>query len=67
MCPDAHPQSPLKILIVEDNHDARTTMRLLLTMAHGYDVHEAPDGTSGIDSSGIRVHANHLARSDRLG
>src|SRR4051794_15663256 len=40
---------PLKVLIVEDNRDARTTLRMLLSMAYGYDVYEAGDGTSGID------------------
>jgi CheY-like chemotaxis protein len=42
---------PLKILIVEDNRDARTTMRMLLTMAHGHTVYEASDGTSGVRSA----------------
>ncbi len=38
----------LKILIVEDNRDARTTMRMLLSMGYGHDVYEAPDGTTGV-------------------
>src|SRR5688572_15796478 len=38
----------LRILIVEDNRDARTTMRMLLSMGYGHDVYEAPDGTTGV-------------------
>jgi DNA-binding response OmpR family regulator len=51
MCPNADPQSPLRILIIEDNRDARTTLRLLLTIAHGYAVYEAEDGASGVRSA----------------
>jgi DNA-binding response OmpR family regulator len=40
--------TPLKVLIVEDNRDARTTMRMLLTIAHGHIVYEAPDGAGGV-------------------
>jgi CheY-like chemotaxis protein len=39
---------PLEVLIVEDHRDARTTMRLLLTLSHGHIVHEAADGDSGV-------------------
>lgn len=39
---------PLKVLIVEDNRDARTTLRMLLTMAYGHVVYEAGDGLSAI-------------------
>ncbi len=39
---------PLKVLIVEDNRDVRTTLRMLLTMALGHDVHEAADGLGAI-------------------
>ena len=39
----------LKVLIVEDNRDARTTLRMLLTMAYGYVVYEAGDGVSAIE------------------
>ena len=39
---------PLKVLIVEDNRDVRTTMRMLLSMGYGYIVYEAADGTTGI-------------------
>jgi len=38
----------LEILLVEDHHDARTTMRLLLTLHHGHVVHEAADGASAV-------------------
>jgi CheY-like chemotaxis protein len=41
----------LKVLIVEDNRDARTTMRMLLTIAHGHTVYEAPDGMSGVSAA----------------
>src|SRR4051812_27501681 len=42
---------PLKVLIVEDNRDARTTLRMLLTMAYGYAVVEAADGPSAIETA----------------
>jgi CheY-like chemotaxis protein len=48
MSNDTKPAVPLNILIVEDNPDARTTMRMLLTIAHGHTVHEASDGASGV-------------------
>lgn len=38
----------LKILIVEDHHDARTTMRMLLSLGYGHVVYEAADGASGV-------------------
>lgn len=41
-------RGPLKVLIVEDNRDARTTLRMLLSMGFGHDVYEAPDGASGV-------------------
>ena len=40
--------APLKVLLVEDNRDARTTMRMLLSLSFGYDVYEAADGASGV-------------------
>lgn len=40
--------APLEVLIVEDHRDARTTMRLLLTLQHGHVVHEAADGASAV-------------------
>ena len=40
--------APLKVLLVEDNRDTRTTMRMLLSLSFGYDVYEAPDGASGV-------------------
>lgn len=39
---------PLKVLIVEDNRDTRTTMRMLLSMGFGHDVYEAGDGAGGV-------------------
>jgi CheY-like chemotaxis protein len=39
---------PLKVLIVEDNRDARTTLRMLLTLAHGHEVVEADDGAAAV-------------------
>ena len=41
-------QGPLKVLIVEDNRDARTTLRMLLTLAHGHHVLEAAEGSAAI-------------------
>ena len=41
-------RDPLRILLIEDNRDARTTMRMLLSMAHGHTVYEAADGASGV-------------------
>jgi len=42
-------QSPgLKVLIVEDNRDARTTLRMLLTLAHGHSVIEADNGATAV-------------------
>lgn len=39
---------PLKVLIVEDHRDARTTLRMLLTLVHGHEVLEAEDGAAAI-------------------
>ena len=48
--PDAsQSQERLKVLIVEDNRDARTTLRMLLTLAHGQSVVEAADGATAIE------------------
>jgi CheY-like chemotaxis protein len=41
-------QGPLKVLIVEDNRDARTTLRMLLTLAHGHRVLEAEEGATAV-------------------
>ena len=46
-----HGQTPLKVLIVEDHRDARTTLRMLLSMAYGHTVYEAADGASGVRSA----------------
>lgn len=48
MSANAIRRGPLEVLIVEDNRDVRTTLRMLLTMGHGYVVHEAADGASGV-------------------
>jgi CheY-like chemotaxis protein len=48
MCAKPVSSDSLKILIVEDNRDARTTMRMLLTMSFGHGVYEAADGASGV-------------------
>ena len=41
----------LTVLIVEDNRDARTTMRMLLTLAHGHRVIEAATGAAGVQAA----------------
>lgn len=41
----------LKVLIIEDHHDARTTMRMLLSLGYGHTVYEAADGESGLRSA----------------
>jgi CheY-like chemotaxis protein len=47
--PATQSSGPLKVLIVEDNRDARTTLRMLLTLAHGHDVLEADDGAAAVE------------------
>jgi CheY-like chemotaxis protein len=39
-----------RILIVEDNHDARQMLRHLLELS-GHEVHEAEDGVSGLEQA----------------
>ena len=39
--------APRRILIIEDNDDARDTLRAILE-ASGHEIHEAPDGPSGV-------------------
>jgi CheY-like chemotaxis protein len=51
MSVNSHAPNPLKVLLVEDNHDARTTLRMLLTIAYGHTVYEAADGASGVQSA----------------
>jgi CheY-like chemotaxis protein len=47
--PAASPSpGPLTVLIVEDNRDARTTLRMLLTLGHGHRVVEAEDGATAL-------------------
>jgi CheY-like chemotaxis protein len=48
MATSTQSRGPLKILIVEDNRDARTTLRMLLTIAYGHVVFEAGEGLSAI-------------------
>ena len=48
MAPSSPARGTLKILIVEDNRDARTTLRMLLTMGYGHVVYEAGEGFSAI-------------------
>ena len=48
MSANSEARSPLKVLIVEDNRDARTALRMRLTIAHGHTVYEAADGASGV-------------------
>ena len=43
----AHAGSPRRLLVIEDNVDARQTLRTLLEML-GHEVHEAADGEAGI-------------------
>jgi signal transduction histidine kinase len=43
----AGPQTPLRILVVEDNHDARDMICSVLQLA-GHDVHEAADGLQAL-------------------
>jgi CheY-like chemotaxis protein len=42
------PPSRLKVLVVEDHDDSRTTMRMLLALAHGHVVYEAAEGVGAI-------------------
>jgi two-component system, sensor histidine kinase len=51
MSVNSHAPNPLKVLLVEDNDDARTTLRMLLTIAYGHTVYEAADGASGVQSA----------------
>ena len=48
MATSSHAHGPLKVLIVEDNRDARTTLRMLLTLGYGHVVYEAGEGLSAI-------------------
>ncbi|HKU71788.1 MAG TPA: response regulator, partial [Burkholderiales bacterium] len=48
---DAKPaKTSCRILIVEDNRDAREALRILLGLA-GHEVHEAQDGPSGVETA----------------
>jgi CheY-like chemotaxis protein len=42
------PAQPLRVLVVEDHDDSRTTMRMLLAIAHGHVVYEAAEGFTAI-------------------
>jgi signal transduction histidine kinase/CheY-like chemotaxis protein len=46
--PDDRSQARRRILLVEDNADAREMLRIGLTQ-QGHEVHEAADGTAGVD------------------
>jgi CheY-like chemotaxis protein len=48
MSTPTHAPPPLDILLVEDHRDARTTMRMLLTLRHGHAVREAADGAAAL-------------------
>jgi signal transduction histidine kinase/CheY-like chemotaxis protein len=52
--PAASAPSSRTVLIVEDNHDARASLRELLEAA-GHTVHEADDGPRGLDAA-LRLH-----------
>ncbi|HEY7870772.1 MAG TPA: response regulator, partial [Methylomirabilota bacterium] len=41
------PRARRRILVIEDNADAREMLRMLLTLA-GHEVHEAADGPAGL-------------------
>jgi CheY-like chemotaxis protein len=43
----AAPVTPRRILVIEDNEDAREMLRMALELA-GHEVHAAPDGPSGV-------------------
>ena len=42
------PTQPLRVLVVEDHDDSRTTLRMLLAIAHGHVVYEAAEGFSAV-------------------
>ena len=44
-----------RILLVEDNADARQMLQMLLTLA-GHEVDSAPDGIGGLEKAGTRRH-----------
>jgi CheY-like chemotaxis protein len=44
------PSRPLKVLIVEDNNDARTTLRLQL--GYGHVLYQVPDGLRALQIAG---------------
>ena len=46
----AHDLQPLRVLVIEDNQDARQMLRVLLTM-EGHEVREAVNGTAGIQAA----------------
>jgi two-component system, sensor histidine kinase len=51
MSAPARSASPLKILIVEDNQDARTTLRMMLSLALGHTVLEAASGAAAVQAA----------------
>jgi DNA-binding response OmpR family regulator len=46
---------PLRILLVEDNGDARQMLQMLLTLS-GHEVDSAPDGVTGLEKAGTKRH-----------
>lgn len=44
------PDRPRSVLLIEDNDDARVTLKQLLSL-FGHAVHEARDGRSGIEAA----------------
>ena len=51
--PQAHANGalpPLRLLVIEDNEDARETLRMLLTFS-GHEVHGAADGEQGLEAA----------------
>jgi signal transduction histidine kinase/DNA-binding response OmpR family regulator len=46
---------PWRILLVEDNDDARKMLQMLLTLA-GHEVDSAPDGVTGLEKAGTKRH-----------
>lgn len=44
-------RAALRVLIVEDNRDARTMLRMRLTLGHGHAVTEAANGADGVQAA----------------
>ena len=48
--PDSPPQTTTRVLVIEDNPDARASLRLLLKLS-GYQVEVAADGIAGLHNA----------------